>query len=177
MTDCQSGVCGTNGVCICGNGVQDGLETGPDCGGECGGCVGTTCASEADCAPVLVCAGSCTHCGNGVVDGDELGLDCGGLCPGCFNAACTDPAECASGECNDGLCGRSFCLEGWDLDPAGDVCTGCTQDDQCYCEDVLNCLLANRCSSPSACHDLCENTPGGGAAAATAQQVFDAMCS
>jgi hypothetical protein len=176
VTDCQSGVCGATGVCICGNGIQDGIETGIDCGGECGGCPGAPCESDAECGPHLLCDGTCTHCTNGVQDRDETGLDCGGSCPGCFADPCTDPSECAAGTCEDGACGRTFCLEGWKDDPAGTPCTTCEQEDQCFCEQILDCYIANRCASPQACHETCNNTDGGGAAMDRAGQVFEVMC-
>ena len=101
--DCNSGSCGTTGVCVsCSNGVQDGDESDVDCGGSCNQCgdvwPALRCTYKGDCVSDM-CGGTagatvCASCTNQYLDGDETGIDCGGSCPtACPLQQCTSTGQ------------------------------------------------------------------------------------
>lgn len=88
--DCQSKLCGSDGVCLresCSDGVKNGSESDIDCGGpDCPPCDDARqCAGANDCKSIVCVGGTCQAptCSDGFQNGSETGIDCGGPCPPC----------------------------------------------------------------------------------------------
>jgi hypothetical protein len=128
-SDCVSGLCDPNGLCvsICGDGICEGFPLelcGEDdllrCRSDCGECLpiiagtfGVGCKANEECASGICNFGLCLAGPNGpdtICSGDAScwsGICNFGVCTTGttgINTPCTTNAKCASGACNFGLC-------------------------------------------------------------------------
>jgi len=109
-TECESGVCGTDGRCAAptsSDGVKNGSETDIDCGGsgptnapKCA--EGKACRDGADCVWGFCTGSVCEGHEPGRKDGDQTDIDCGGtMSPPCdWGKACLVDRDCTSGACS-----------------------------------------------------------------------------
>ncbi|MCA9520673.1 MAG: hypothetical protein KC609_06865 [Myxococcales bacterium] len=163
--ECVSGLCDTDNVCHCGDGLTNDDETGTDCGGpKCGKCgSGQTCNVDSDCDADNKCKSgfcrkldgvACTdpsqclssacgadnkcHCGDGLKNDGESGTDCGGpLCVSCAaGQSCVLDTDCSSGQ----LCSNAVCrsIDGEACETNDDCVSGsCGDDKTCHCGDGM----------------------------------------
>jgi hypothetical protein len=181
-TDCLSGVCGGNGLCVasaCEDGVKGQQETDVDCGGPtCPACQfltepGPTCAADSDCA-ISFCSNDgvtprrCTRnlCRDGRVSGSESDVDCGAS-EGCgtlcaVGKRCNSAADCASSACNvtTGLCVTDTCVDGAKTGDEADV--DCGGSCQAKCAVGLECNYTQRGNADCA-SGVCATPPYYGA--------------
>ena len=162
FSDCISGNCGAEGVCIvddlrqaCNDGALNGWETDIDCGGDSCRSIGRFCADnaactiDADCEHSLCAWGRCVSCSNDIYDGYETDVDCGGTCEACVDGrACLVGSDCASGSCESAYIGSGL-----------RVCTSCfngVQDGEeldidCGGNCARRCPLGARCLRNADC--------------------------
>jgi len=147
-TDCQSGVCGSDGRCAaptCSDRVRNGSEPGTDCGVVCAiGCPpGEGCLVSSDCES-LVCDFStfvclAPSCKDDVQNGGETDTDCGEVCAGVdglcdIGETCLSRGDCASYKCAAGVCAVS-CFDG--LQNQGEAGVDCGGPCQQACGAVV----------------------------------------
>ena len=144
-SDCASGVCGDNDICLpstCSNGEQDGDETGPDCGGSCPKCVGDPCSRDEHCVTNYCKSSACAapSCTDKQKNGTETGADCGGDCSPCpVGEGCEGDDDCKTGRCEGGTCADlpATCNDGEkngkesDTDCGGSDCGACALEQNC----------------------------------------------
>lgn len=159
-TDCDSGVCGTDKLCVapkCDDGVKNGTEMGKDCGSAA--CSkpcpeGTPCTGPADCDSGVcgtdkLCAPP--KCDDTIQNGTETAPDCGGNCTvkcglgqGCAIKADCDPAipsiDCITLKCTVPSC-QDNAVDG---DESDLNCGGSCPD---KCADKMKCRSAADCTS------------------------------
>lgn len=164
-SDCLSGNCSEDGVCVaeCDDGIRNGTESDVDCGGSCAGCEGgLVCAEDEDCTSGLCEAGTCASaaCDDGVRNGAETDVDCGGPCDPCpGGGGCAVDGDCVTLVCMEGMCAATTCTNGIvdgdesDVDCGGADCPGCLPGEACG--DAADCggnpCTGGTCESGESC--------------------------
>lgn len=181
-TDCLSGVCGSNNVCLaptCTDQSQNQQETDLDCGGPY--CRSSTtacdvtkkCLVDMDCKSLWCDASTSTcqtpSCTDTVKNGTESDVNCGGSCTKCdVGKSCNLDQDCTSGWCNSGKCGNPTCTDtiknGQETGPdcGGNCASTCAAiyDSSCkLCGDGSGCGGAGDCKSLNCATGVCEAQP------------------
>ena len=166
-TDCKSGLCSLDGVCLaaptCDDGLLNNLESDLDCGGpNCPSCPdGDRCEIDTDCESGYCSTdGLCAPptCDDGAQNGEETGVDCGGPeCPTCqLGESCQVNSDCESFSCDDNTCTPPPPCDDeiqngteTDVDCGGLTCDGCDEGQSCLVDTdcrALDCRDDNTCA-------------------------------